>query len=70
MVRYNLPEPGRVKLSVFNPLGQQVKILVDEFQDKGYKSRSFDASSLPSGVYFYRLQAGIFTAVKKMLLVR
>lgn len=39
-------------------------------QEAGYKSASFDASDYPSGVYFYKLQAGSFIAVKKMLLMK
>ncbi|MBI3195399.1 MAG: T9SS type A sorting domain-containing protein [Ignavibacteriae bacterium] len=68
--RYQLPEDVQVKLSVFNTLGIEVATLVNEFQVTGFKSMEFDASSLPSGVYFYRLQAGLFTQQMKMLLLR
>ncbi len=69
-IRYDLPEPTHVRLAVFNVLGQEVQVLLDEAEDAGYKTANFDASKWPSGVYFYRLQAGNFTAVKKMILAK
>lgn len=69
-IRYALPEAGLVKLSIFNLLGQEVKVLVDEIQEPGYKTISFDANNIPSGVYTYRITAGTFTWVRKMLLLK
>jgi flagellar hook assembly protein FlgD len=59
-----------VALTVFNTLGQQVSTLVQGEQDAGYHEVKFDGSSLPSGVYFYRMQAGSYTETKKLLLIR
>jgi hypothetical protein len=59
-----------VKLEVFDVLGRKVATLVDKKQEAGVYSVSFGATSLASGVYFYRLQAGEFTQTKKMLLVK
>lgn len=67
---YALPSGTCVRLSIFNVLGQVVATLVNEYQDAGRKSIEYDASSLPSGLYFYRLEAGQFNAIKKMMLIK
>ena len=59
-----------VKLLIYNVLGQEITVLVNEYQEAGPKTVSFDASNLPSGVYFYRLTAGSFTDIKKMTLLK
>lgn len=76
-IYYALSEPKHVKLIVLNVLGQEVITLVDGYQDAGYKSVEFNAGSLASGIYFYRMTAqqvesstGNFSDIKKMLLVR
>ncbi len=69
-IQYTLPEEVKVTLKIYNVLGQEVIILVNNVQSAGYKEASFDAHSFPSGVYFYRLTAGSFTDIKKMLLLR
>jgi hypothetical protein len=70
VISYQLPASGHVSLKVYNMLGQEVATLVDGIQDAGFKSVTFDASRLSSGVYFYRLQSGAFVQYKKMLLVK
>ncbi|MDI6804523.1 MAG: M28 family peptidase [Bacteroidota bacterium] len=70
IIRYQIPEAGKVTLRVYDLLGREVVQLIDEFQVAGYKSVEFDASNFPSGVYFYKLSAGSFTSVKKAILVR
>ncbi len=57
-IYYTLPEDRYVKITVVNTLGKEVAKLVDGMVSAGYKSVTFDANSLPSGVYFYRMQAG------------
>jgi hypothetical protein len=69
-IYYAIAEDNRVILTMTNILGQEIKLLVDEYQNAGYKSFIFDAGDLPSGIFFYRLQAGKFNSVKKMILAR
>ncbi|MEN8193371.1 MAG: T9SS type A sorting domain-containing protein [Bacteroidota bacterium] len=66
----SLPAFGVVKLVVYDILGKEVTTLVDEEQKPGYYEVVFDASSLSSGLYFYKLEAGSFTETKKMILIR
>jgi hypothetical protein len=76
VINYTLPVASHVVLKVFNLLGQEVEKLVDEIQDAGFKSQVWNASGLPSGVYYYRLNAirqdGYlsYTNTKKLLLLR
>ncbi len=67
---YALPQGANVRLKIFNVLGQVVATVVDEYQAAGWKSVAYDASNMPSGLYFYSLDAGTFTDIKKMLLVK
>lgn len=69
-IKYGLPEQAHVILTVHNTLGQQVANLVDEQQKEGYHEVVFTNPNLPSGVYFYRLQAGNYTDTKKLLLIK
>lgn len=69
-IKFGLPKVGHVKLEVFNMLGQRVAVLLDERKPAGYHEVTFDGTELPSGVYYYRIQADEFMQVKKMLLVK
>ena len=69
-IRYALPQRSHLSLTVFNNLGQLVATLVNENQDAGSHVVKFNGSTLASGVYFYRLQAGSFVQTKKLLLLR
>ena len=70
MIRYQLPVSGEVRLVVYDVLGREVSVLVDERKEGGFHEVKFDGSNLASGVYFYRLQAGDFAQTKRLLLLR
>jgi hypothetical protein len=69
-INYQVQTQSHVTLKVFDILGREVATLVDGIEQPGYKSVQWNAGNLASGVYFYRLQTGQFTAVQKMLLMR
>ena len=69
-IRYALPQRSHVTLTVFNTLGQHVATLVDAVEDAGFHNVRFDGSGVASGVYLYRLRAGGYVEVKKLVLVR
>jgi hypothetical protein len=70
VIYFTLPEAGMVSLSVFDPLGREVATLLNEQRPAGIHKVYFDAGTLPSGVYFYRLKSSGKMAIRKMLLVR
>lgn len=70
VISYHLGAVSQVTLKVFDILGREVRTLVDEKRNPGNYSVRFDASKLPSGVYFYRLQAGTYHDTKKLLLLK
>jgi len=69
-LRYELPKDSRVTLSVFDINGREVTRLVNETQPAGCYSITWNASEVGSGIYFYRIQAGEFHQVKKMVLMK
>ncbi len=69
-INYSLAANGFVELEVIDIIGKRVAVLVNEFQTKGNHNISFDASTLASGVYVYKMQSGSFTASKKLVLLK
>jgi len=69
-INYELSVKSLVRLKVYNTLGEEVAALVNEEKPAGNYSVRFDGSSLPSGVYIYRLTAGNYTAAKKLVLLK
>ena len=69
-IDYQLPKPGFVNLTVFDVLGQEVKTLVNDYKQAGTYNIKFDASELPSGVYFYKITSGDFKSTKKLTLIK
>jgi len=70
IVEYNIQEAGLVSLKVFDVLGKEVATLVNEEKAVGTHNVTFNAGNLPSGIYFYRINAGKFTSTKKMMLAK
>lgn len=69
-IRYYLPSAGYVNLTVYDPLGREVKSLVNEEKQAGWYEVSFDGTDLPSGLYLYRLNSGTFSDTKKLMLIK
>ncbi len=69
-IQFALPKTGLVSLKVYNILGEEVATLINREMNAGFQSIVFDASRLSSGIYFYKIKAGNFTAVKKMILMK
>jgi hypothetical protein len=69
-IRYEVPWASHVTITVYDMLGRQVSVLVNEMREAGVHEVKFDASNLASGVYFYFLRAGSFVDTKRLLLLR
>jgi hypothetical protein len=69
-IKYQLPKSSAVRLSVFDMLGREVAVLVNERREAGVYEVRFEGSALSSGVYFYRLQAGDFIQSKKLMILK
>jgi photosystem II stability/assembly factor-like uncharacterized protein len=69
-IAYDLPVAGHVRLALFDVVGKEIAILVDEMEQPGYKTVVFDSSRFASGVYFYRLAAGTYAATRKMMVLK
>ena len=70
IIEYSLLRRDHVLLKVFDDLGRQVEVLVDELQEPGIHQCRFVGNSLPSGVYFCRLQAGSLSETRKLMLLK
>jgi len=69
-IKYELPERANVRLTVYNIVGQEIAVLVNEQQNSGTYTIGFDANKFSSGVYFYKLEAGNKASVKSMILLK
>ena len=69
-ISFSLPESGLVQLEIYNMLGQKIKVLIDKQYSAGTHTVNFDASSLSSGFYIYRLLSKDFVSIKKMTLIK
>ena len=69
-INYELPNDGKVKLMIYDILGREIKTLVNEVKQAGKYTVEFNGHNFASGVYFYRIESGKFTDVKRMVLVK
>jgi D-alanyl-D-alanine carboxypeptidase len=69
-IKFELPKASEVRLSVYDLLGREASVLVNDRRDAGVYEVKFDAAGLSSGVYFYRIQAGDFIQTKRLLLLK
>ena len=69
-IKYQIPNSGKVTLTLYNVLGREIKTILNSYQNAGQYEIKFDASGLPSGVYFYKLTSGSFSDLKKLILVK
>jgi glucose/arabinose dehydrogenase len=70
LIKYSVPERGFVKLSIYNLIGEEISVLVENEVTAGFHEVTFNSSNLPSGTYFYRFQFGIYVETKKMVLLK
>ncbi len=69
-IKFSIPARELVTLKIYSVLGKEVATLVNEIRNAGTHEVKFNASSLPSGTYFYRIESGNFVGTKKMMLVK
>jgi photosystem II stability/assembly factor-like uncharacterized protein len=70
IIKYSIPKFSQVTLKILNTLGEEIETLVNEEKPVGNYELTWNAANMPSGVYFYRLQAGDFVQTKKMILLK
>lgn len=70
VIKYNIAEAANVKIKVFDILGREVRTLVNTYQQPGSYNVDFNGSGLSSGMYFYSIEAGSFSDVKKMMMIK
>lgn len=69
-IDYDLPVNSNVNISVYDMTGRQIEVLVNDFKQAGKHSVSYNAMNISSGIYYYKIQAGDFVSVKRMVLVK
>ncbi|HEX9974157.1 MAG TPA: FlgD immunoglobulin-like domain containing protein, partial [bacterium] len=75
IIKFQLPQPCKVALKIYNPLGQEIRTLVDEQRSAGYHEIKWDgkdnsSTKVGTGIYIYQLKADDFVAVKKMIMIQ
>jgi len=69
-IKFQIPETGITILKIYDVLGNEVTVLINEEESAGSYEVEFNGTGLPSGIYFYQLKAGNYVATKKMILLK
>lgn len=69
-INFSIPQRSNVKLVVFNQIGEEIRTLLNQEMNSGKYIVNFNGDNLPSGIYFYKLEAGNFTQTKKCILIK
>jgi len=69
-IKFDIPKQMMVKIAVYDIIGKEISVLANEEMNAGSYSVDWDASNYPSGVYFYKITAGVYSESKKMVLVK
>jgi outer membrane protein assembly factor BamB len=69
-INYSIAEPSHVELVVFDTLGKKIATIINEYKNTGSYEVSFNASGIPSGIYYYKLKAGNYSSVKKLVVLK
>jgi hypothetical protein len=69
-IRFGIPTASHVKIEIYNALGQKVTELINRYKPAGYHVASFDASKYASGIYIFRVVAGNYQEIRKMMLIK
>ena len=69
-IKFAIPKSALTKVSIYEVLGREVSVIVNEELKTGIYSVSWNAENFPSGVYFYKIKSGEFTSAKKMILLK
>ncbi|MBP9191689.1 MAG: T9SS type A sorting domain-containing protein, partial [Ignavibacteria bacterium] len=69
-IQYDLPTDNFVTIKIYNVLGKEIATLINENKTAGRYIVSFNASKYPSGIYYYKIKAGSYEAIRKMMLIK
>ena len=69
-IQFEVPKTSMVNITVYNTLGEKIKVLLNEQMEQGVYTRNFNGLNLPSGIYIYRLTADNVVFTKKMMLIK
>jgi hypothetical protein len=69
-INYSIPKSGLVTIKIYNVLGKEIETLINEEKSAGNYSLVFSAGNLPSGIYFYQMQSGNFSQIKKLIILK